>query len=78
MQHTKEISGIGRVGSMGEHMAGPRQKLGIWNLWVKVLEKAHTTLTIIHCFQDAAAALEGRKLLQNSLAVFLQGIRTSS
>lgn len=78
MQHTNEIFSFGRVGPMGEHLAGS-QKLGISNLWVKELEKALSALTIIPCFQDAAAALVGRKqLLQNILAAFLQGIRTSS
>lgn len=54
----------------------PRQKPGICNLGVKEPEKAHTASMIISHLQDAAAAaLVGRKLLRNSIAVFLQGIK---
>lgn len=56
----------------------PRQKLGMCNLGVKEPEKPHTVLMTISLLQDAAAALVGRKLLQNSIAVFLQGIKTGS
>lgn len=48
----------------------PRQQPGICNLGVKEPEKARTALMIMADLQDAAAALVGRKLLQNGVAVF--------
>lgn len=69
---------LGRCGPMGEHLAGSQREAGNVEFVGERAGKGTHSLNNNSLFPGCCSSTGGQEARQNSLAVFLQGIRTSS